>query len=170
VAIVAPQSNAVFFAPAEIPISRGSGRPRWGRQKGGFYVGDRLLGSDDLAPFTFTWSNVPAGEYFLTAKAIDNDDAATVSVPVKVLVQNASARASGRQCCGNRSGSRGDQSAAGCGANTATFTVTRSGGTNIALTVYYEMGGVAKNGIDYEKLSGQVIIPEGGWSAPVTSA
>jgi hypothetical protein len=41
------------------------------------------------------------------------------------------------------------------------FTVTRSGYTNVALTVQYTLGGTAANGVVYTNLSGTVVIPAG---------
>src|SRR5262245_16812220 len=52
-------------------------------------------------------------------------------------------------------------------ANTAFFTVFRDRGTNISLTVYYRIGGTAKNGVDYRELPGKVTLPEGAWSAQI---
>jgi hypothetical protein len=47
------------------------------------------------------------------------------------------------------------------GANTAAFSVRRTGPTNTSLTVHYAMSGTASNGIDYVALSGHVTIPTG---------
>lgn len=47
------------------------------------------------------------------------------------------------------------------------FTLTRSGDTNVALTVQYTMGGTATNGVAYTNLSGSVIIPVGSFTAKV---
>ena len=44
------------------------------------------IGSDSVAPFTATWSNVAAGTYSLTAVATDNQGATTPSVAVSVSV------------------------------------------------------------------------------------
>ena len=52
-------------------------------------------------------------------------------------------------------------------ARTAFFTVSRDRGTNTALTVYYRVGGTAKNGVDYRELPLRVTIPEGAWSAEI---
>lgn len=41
------------------------------------------------------------------------------------------------------------------------FTVCRVGPTNVQLTVHYVVGGTASNGLDYIRLPGAVIIPEG---------
>lgn len=52
------------------------------------------------------------------------------------------------------------------------FTVTRSRGTNVDMTVYYSVGGTASNGVDYTgmdnlPLPGAVVIPKGELSAQI---
>lgn len=47
------------------------------------------------------------------------------------------------------------------------FTVTRSGNFDHDLTVFYTVGGTARNGADYVRLTGQVLIPNGSASAPI---
>jgi parallel beta-helix repeat protein len=50
-----------------------------------FYANGTLLYVDsDGAPYEYTWSNAPPGEYNLTAKAYDNDGKSTTSAPVKI--------------------------------------------------------------------------------------
>src|SRR5207244_6683925 len=44
------------------------------------------------------------------------------------------------------------------GTNTATFVVRRDGPTNNDLTITYEIGGTASNGVDYVALPGSVVI------------
>jgi predicted extracellular nuclease len=51
--------------------------------------------------------------------------------------------------------------------NTGTFTLTRTGDTTAALTVTYTIGGTATNGIDYNGLTGSVVIPAGQTSATI---
>lgn len=51
-----------------------------------FFNGATKLGEDTSAPYSFTWSDVAAGAYVLTAKATDNDGAVTTSVPVSIEV------------------------------------------------------------------------------------
>lgn len=60
-----------------------------------------------------------------------------------------------------------DPAAAEEGTAPATFTVIRTGPTNLALTVHYTLGGSAENGVDYEALPGVVTIPEGAFSAHI---
>jgi len=167
VAIVTPQPGTVFFAPAEIAV-RAEAADRDGvLKKVEFYAGDRLLGVDETSPFTASWSDVPVGEYLLTARATDDDDAVTVSSPVRILVRPSFTDPATVNVVATDPEAAEISPLLDVIPNTATFTVTRRGDTNIALTVYYEVGGSAKNGIDYEQLSGHVIIPEGAWSATV---
>jgi chitinase len=51
-----------------------------------FYRGSTLLGTDTTAPYTFTWSSVPAGSYVLTAIAIDADGGSATSAAVNIGV------------------------------------------------------------------------------------
>jgi len=55
--------DAVFFRAGEIPIRAEAADHDGVVKKVEFYVGDRLLGSDDLAPFTLPWSNVSRRRY-----------------------------------------------------------------------------------------------------------
>ena len=67
-----------------------------------------------------------------------------------------------------------DLSQPGAIADTGTFVVTRTGGTTQPLTVYYSVAGnqgtgaPALNGVDYEGLSGVVVIPVGSTVASIT--
>src|SRR6185503_15475657 len=49
----------------------------------------------------------------------------------------------------------------------ALLLVRRHGPTNIALNVFYRVSGSASNGVDYEKLSGEVNIPVGATTAEI---
>jgi hypothetical protein len=50
----------------------------------------------------------------------------------------------------------------------ATFTLFRAGPTNYALNVYYQIGGTASNGVDYQMISSFTLIPAGATSASIT--
>lgn len=52
--------------------------------------------------------------------------------------------------------------------DTGKVQITRTGATTSALTVFYTVGGTAKNGRDYKKLKGQAIIKSGARTANVT--
>jgi len=52
--------------------------------------------------------------------------------------------------------------------NPGTFTLTREGDLTADLVVTYTVGGTATNGIDYNRLSGRIVIPAGETSATIT--
>src|SRR6185369_7007913 len=86
VSITSPASNAVFTAPASITINASASDSDGTITQVQFYEGANLLSTDTVAPFTFTWNNVAAGTYSLTAKATDNSGALTPSAAVTVVV------------------------------------------------------------------------------------
>ena len=144
------------------------------------------------------WTNPAPGSHTLTAEATDNGGLSTVSEPVKVTIlpllppptnrpplvsivatdpiavegtncwpwvgltnavptwANWTATAAARRYFTN------------CGPKDAIFTVRRVGDTNNALTVSYEIGGTASNGVDYVALPGAVTIPAGEHAALIT--
>src|SRR5690606_10383643 len=53
-----------------------------------FYAGSMLLGQDTSSPYSYSWTNVPAGTYNLTAKAYDNRSGVTTSNAVTITVVN----------------------------------------------------------------------------------
>ncbi|MDZ4288476.1 MAG: Calx-beta domain-containing protein [Prosthecobacter sp.] len=61
-----------------------------------------------------------------------------------------------------------DRSAPGVIPNPATFTVTRSGNAERELRVFYSVSGTALHGVDYELLTGSVIIPADETQAAIT--
>jgi len=93
VSISAPASGASYTAPANIAITATAGDTDGSIVKVDFYAGTQLLGSDSSSPFTFTWNNVAAGTYSLTAVATDNAGAKTTSPAITVNVTSASASA-----------------------------------------------------------------------------
>jgi hypothetical protein len=54
------------------------------------------------------------------------------------------------------------------GPTNGVFTVTRSGGTNGSVLVYYDVSGTAANGVDYSNVTSPVVIPAGNLSTTVT--
>ena len=51
-----------------------------------FYSGNTLIGSDDTAPYSAVWTNVPAGEYRLTARATDSTGQVSTSTVAAITV------------------------------------------------------------------------------------
>jgi hypothetical protein len=87
--LTAPADGATFTAPASIAIGANASDPDGTVTKVEFLAGTTKLGEDSAAPYTWTWTNVPAGSYTLTARATDNSGAATTSAPVNVTVRAA---------------------------------------------------------------------------------
>ena len=73
-----------------------------------FYQGSTLLGTDTSAPFQYSWTNVAAGTYSVTARATDNLGATAQSSPVTVTIGAAG----------------GSSSSGGGGATSAAFLAT----------------------------------------------
>jgi hypothetical protein len=171
VRIITPTNNASFTAPANITICAEAADLDDYVFSVQFFAGTNSLGirtnclpcASPLNPFCLMWSNVPPGEYTLTAKATDSRGATRTSDPVHIVVRFAdllptvTIRVT-------------DSSAAESLDNTnrtGVFTVTRSANIDYDLTVYYVVGGTASNGVDYVHISDAVKIPAGHSSAQI---
>jgi Bacterial Ig domain len=92
VSITSPANGATFTAPASITINATASDSDGTISKVEFYQGSTLLGTDTTSPYSYTWSNVAAGTYSLTAKAYDNLNASTTSTAVSVTVSSSGSR------------------------------------------------------------------------------
>ena len=88
VALTSPVNGANYTAPATITLSADAQDFDGFVARVEFYNGATRIGFDDTAPFGITWSSVPAGNYSLTARAIDNAGGTTTSSPVNISVGN----------------------------------------------------------------------------------
>ena len=86
VAITSPTNEALIATPATITINATAADANGTVAKVDFYNGVTLLGTATTSPYSFTWSNVAAGTYSITAKATDNEGITTASAPVTVFV------------------------------------------------------------------------------------
>jgi hypothetical protein len=93
ITLVGPAGGTVFTAPTNIVISANASDPDGTISKVEFFQGATKLGETNNAPYQFTWTNVPAGLYSLTAKAMDDSGATTVSsaAGIRVTAPNVSA-------------------------------------------------------------------------------
>ncbi|MBC7486550.1 MAG: T9SS type A sorting domain-containing protein [Cytophagaceae bacterium] len=87
VSITSPASNATFTAPATINITS-TATDADGIQKVEFYNGASLLGTVTVSPYNYSWTNVVAGTYSITAKAYDNKGGTKTSTAVTNLLVN----------------------------------------------------------------------------------
>ncbi|MFN6944501.1 MAG: endo-1,4-beta-xylanase [Cytophagaceae bacterium] len=89
VSLTAPANNASFNAPASITISANAADADGSIVNVQFYNGNTLLNTDATAPYSFTWTNVAAGTYTISARATDNSGAVTTSTARTVVVNPA---------------------------------------------------------------------------------
>ncbi|MBA3638841.1 MAG: metallophosphoesterase, partial [Acidobacteria bacterium] len=87
VTLASPVTGTTFIAPASTTLSASASDSDGTVVRVDFYANAALIGSDNTAPFQVSWSGVPAGTYTLTARATDDDGAATTSAPVTVTVE-----------------------------------------------------------------------------------
>jgi Glycosyl hydrolase family 48/Cellulose binding domain/Bacterial Ig domain len=86
VRITAPAPGATFTAPATVPITAEALDSDGTIASVAFIAGTAVVGTDTVSPYTFNWTNVPAGSFSLTARATDDKGATTVSAPVGITV------------------------------------------------------------------------------------
>ncbi len=86
VAITSPGNGAAFTAPASVTINASANDTDGTVSQVQFFANGSLLGTDTTAPYSFTWNNVAAGGYTLTARATDNSGASTTSSGVNITV------------------------------------------------------------------------------------
>ncbi len=86
VSITGPANNSSYTAPASVNITANAADANGTVSKVDFYNGGTLIGTDNTAPYSFSWTNVAAGTYSLTARATDNAGAATTSAAVTIVV------------------------------------------------------------------------------------
>jgi dienelactone hydrolase len=83
--VTSPDDDQSFTAPASINFAATASDSDGSISKVEFYNGTTKLGQDATSPYSFTWSNVPAGNYSLIAKAIDDSgNSATDRVAITV--------------------------------------------------------------------------------------
>lgn len=93
ISITAPANNAQFAAGATVTITATAADANGAISKVEFFDGAAKLGEDTSSPYSFAWNNVAAGSHALTAKATDNQNAATTSAAVTVTVTAAPSNA-----------------------------------------------------------------------------
>jgi len=93
ITLLGPADGTVFTAPTNIVLSASASDPDGTISKVEFFQGASKLGETNIPPYQYTWNNVPAGLYSLTAKATDESGASTISgtAAIRVAAPNVSA-------------------------------------------------------------------------------
>lgn len=176
VAITEPDSGAVFMGAQDIKVVVAARDDDGWVSRVALYAGLRLIDEMSIVfiqppepgqdqTFEFVWESVPPGAYTLRAKAADNQEAESWSGPVSLQVFSqegptvVSVVAADPQA--REPGPDGE-------ADPGTFAVYRRGDLSVPLTVEYALGGSAENGIDYQRLTGEVTIPAEQSAARIT--
>lgn len=90
VSLTSPNNGSTFAEPATVGLNATAADSDGTITKVDFYRGSTLIGTAGNAPYTFTWSNVAAGNYAITAVATDDKGAVTSSAPVSITVSASS--------------------------------------------------------------------------------
>jgi RHS repeat-associated protein len=90
ITLTAP-ANTLFAPPASIGLAASATTAQgYAVSKVEFFSGSTLLGTVTSSPYTFNWTNVPQGNYFVTAKATatksGSSDASATSSPKTIAV------------------------------------------------------------------------------------
>jgi len=86
VSLSSPANGATYVAPASVALSASAGDTDGTVARVAFYQGTTLLATDTTAPYSYTWSSVPAGTYAVTAVAYDNTGASGTSTARTITV------------------------------------------------------------------------------------
>ncbi|HEY9044796.1 MAG TPA: PQQ-dependent sugar dehydrogenase [Ohtaekwangia sp.] len=86
VVLTAPANNTTLTAPATTTLTATATDSDGTITLVEFYNNTTLLSTDATAPYSYTWANIAAGTYTLTARAVDNTGAATTSAPITLNV------------------------------------------------------------------------------------
>ena len=92
VALTGPAEGATFTAPAAISFTADAADSDGTVKRVDFYANGTLVGSDATSPYQFAWTATTAGNYTLTAVAVDNLDVSTTSAAVHVTVTQPAGR------------------------------------------------------------------------------
>ena len=86
VSMTAPANGNLYLAPGTFAVKANASAPGVGVNRVEFYANGALIHTDTTSPYQFDWTNVAAGSYAITAKAVDNAGAETTSAPRNVTV------------------------------------------------------------------------------------
>jgi endoglucanase len=89
VSLTSPTAGQTDTAPATVNFAATASDPDGTIARVEFLNGSTVLGSDTSSPYTFSWTNVAAGSYSVSARAVDNAGATTATTPIAIRVNPA---------------------------------------------------------------------------------
>ena len=88
ISITSPTNNTNFLPGSNITIDADAEDSDGAITKVEFFEGGNIkLGESTTPPYSFTWTDVPAGNYTLTARATDNEGGSKTSLSTRITVQ-----------------------------------------------------------------------------------
>lgn len=87
--LTSPTVEQTFNEHANITLSATRPQTQYTIIREEFYVGTTLIGTDTTAPYSITWTNVPAGRYTVSARAYASTGARATSKPIDITVNPA---------------------------------------------------------------------------------
>lgn len=174
--ITSPQSSDQFPAGEAIEIVAEGADPDGFISRVEFFANGMKIGEQQInflirppdgqpQRFAFLWEHPMPGRYDLTVLATDDEGGSQRSRPVDITVLPRDSRpvvnVVARDAHAVEPGE--DQRT-----NPALFHIRRHGSTLGPLTVSYTIGGDAENGVDYDRVSGTAVIPDGESGVNVT--
>jgi hypothetical protein len=91
VQFTSPANNAVFSAPASIPMAAVANDPDGNIMRVDYWLENAIIGSATTAPYSLTLNDVPLGTYALRAIATDEGGLSATSAVRQIFVRNAPA-------------------------------------------------------------------------------
>ena len=86
VTLTQPANGATFSWKPTITVTATATDPGGSVIEVEFLDGTTVLGQDTIAPYSYTWRNVPSGDHLLAVRATDNAGSVTTSTQVKITV------------------------------------------------------------------------------------
>jgi uncharacterized protein (DUF2147 family) len=163
--LTAPASGGSYTAPAAISFAANATTTSGSVSKVEFFNGSTLLGTDTSSPYTYTWSNVAAGTYSVSAKATSSSGVTATSAAVNVTVASAT------------SGTPGGGLVSGL-TELCTFSLPsgKFGGTTdgfpyggSAIAFNPSRGTLVMTGMIYDQMTAEITIPACGGTASVVT-
>jgi endoglucanase len=84
--LTSPAAGATFTAPATVNFAATASDPDGTVARVDFLSGSTVVGSDTTSPYAYAWTNVAAGSYSVSARAVDNLGATTTTTPISITV------------------------------------------------------------------------------------
>ncbi|MEV0269950.1 cellulase family glycosylhydrolase [Hamadaea sp. NPDC050747] len=84
--LTSPTAGQTFAAPATVNFAATASDTDGSVVRVDFLNGSTVIGSDTTSPYAYSWTNVAAGTYSVSARAVDNLGATTTTTPISITV------------------------------------------------------------------------------------